>query len=68
MNDDGKEIKQINENYTDIVRSHPAADTHGELRIKIKDLSTRWDTLNATVHETMKNVRGINENFTIRKY
>ena len=57
MNDDDKEIQQITKNYSEIVRTHPAADSQGELRSKIKDLTTRWETLINTVQETLKNVR-----------
>jgi hypothetical protein len=35
---------------------HSTADTNGEMRIRIKDLNNRWETLNGTVHETLKNV------------
>ena len=38
---------------------HPKADAKGEKISRIKDLNHRWETLNSTVHESMKNVRSL---------
>ena len=56
LDDDDKEIQQITNSYSEIIRGHSAADASGEVRMKIKELNTRWEILNGTVHETMKNV------------
>jgi DNA-binding transcriptional regulator GbsR (MarR family) len=56
LDDDDKEIQQVTNNYSEVIRMHSTADTNGEMRIRIKDLNNRWETLNGTVHETLKNV------------
>lgn len=57
LNDDDKDIQQITDSYSEIVRLHPTADTSGEIRAKIKEINSRWEILNGTVNETLKNVR-----------
>lgn len=57
LNDDDKDIQQITDSYSEIIRLHPSADTSGEIRAKIKDINSRWEILNGTVNETLKNVR-----------
>jgi hypothetical protein len=56
LDDDGKDIQQVTDSYSEIVRAYPAADVSGEIRARIKELNTRWETLNGALHETMKNV------------
>jgi len=56
LDDDGKDIQQITDSYSEIIRVHSTADATGEIRAKIKEINTRWEILNGTVHETMKNV------------
>ncbi|CAF0984495.1 unnamed protein product, partial [Rotaria sordida] len=57
LDDDEKDIQQIINNYSEIIRNHPTADPTGEIRSKIKDINTRWEILIGTVHETMKNLK-----------
>ena len=56
MDEDGKDIQQITDNYSGIIRIHPKGDLSGGVRSKIKELNTRWEILNGTVHETLRNV------------
>ena len=56
LDDDEKDVQQITDSYSEILRIHPTADANGEIRGKIKELNTRWEVLNGSVHETMKNV------------
>ncbi|CAM4803210.1 unnamed protein product [Rotaria magnacalcarata] len=57
LDDDEKEIQEITDNYSGIIRSHSTADVNGEVRGKIKEVNTRWDVLRGTVNETMKNLK-----------
>jgi hypothetical protein len=63
LTDDEKDVQQITDSYSEIIRAHPTADASGEIRAKIKELNTRWEILNGTVQETMKNVREKNKRF-----
>ncbi len=56
LNDDDKDIQQINNSFSEIIRIQPTADPTGEIRTKVKELNTRWDILNGQVNETLKNV------------
>ncbi|CAF1260766.1 unnamed protein product [Rotaria sordida] len=53
--EDDKEIQQIENYYSEILRLHPTADSNNEIRNRIKDLNHRWKILNETVHETCIN-------------
>ncbi|CAF4487048.1 unnamed protein product [Rotaria socialis] len=57
LDDDEKEIQEITDNYSGIIRSHQTADVNGEVRGKIKEVNTRWEVLRGTVNETMKNLK-----------
>ncbi|CAF1053347.1 unnamed protein product [Adineta ricciae] len=57
LDNDDKDIQQIAKVYSDIIHTHPKADTKGEKISRIKDLSHRWEVLNSTVHESMKNLK-----------
>ncbi|CAF2655446.1 unnamed protein product [Rotaria sp. Silwood2] len=57
LDDDEKDIQQITDNYSEIIRNHPTADSTGEIRSKIKEVNTRWEILIGTVHETLKNLK-----------
>ncbi|CAF3855305.1 unnamed protein product, partial [Adineta steineri] len=57
LDDDGKDLQQITDYYSETIRSHPTSDTSNDIRIKIKELNNRWTTLNETVHETLKNLK-----------
>ncbi|CAF1181682.1 unnamed protein product [Rotaria sp. Silwood1] len=57
LDNDEKDIQQITDNYSEIIRNHPTADSTGEIRSKIKEINTRWEILIGTVHETMKNLK-----------
>jgi hypothetical protein len=56
LENDDKEIQQITNNYSEVLRLYPSADANGEMRIQIKELNNRWEALNGTYHETLKNV------------
>lgn len=56
LDNDDKEVQQLPNIYSDIVRRHPTADNNSDMRTRIKDLNSRWEALNGTVQETMKNV------------
>ena len=56
LDNDDKVIQQIAKNYSDVLHTHPTADTSGGILLRIKDLNHRWEVLNETVHESMKNV------------
>ncbi|CAF4242087.1 unnamed protein product, partial [Rotaria sordida] len=55
LDNDEKDIQKIRDNYSEIIRNHPTADSTGEIRSKIKEINTRWEILIGRVHETMKN-------------
>ncbi|CAF4870940.1 unnamed protein product, partial [Rotaria sp. Silwood1] len=57
LDNDEKDIQQITDNYSEIIRNHPTADSTGEIRSKIKEINTRWEILIGTVHQTMKNLK-----------
>ncbi|UJR08743.1 hypothetical protein I4U23_013000 [Adineta vaga] len=57
LDTDDKEIQQIARIYSDILRIHPKADAKGEKLNRIKDVNHRWEALNGTVHESMKNLK-----------
>jgi hypothetical protein len=56
LDNDEKNIQQITNNYSEVLRNYPTADSNGEMRSRVKDLTNRWEALNGLVHETMKNV------------
>jgi flagellar biosynthesis/type III secretory pathway chaperone len=56
LENDNKEIQQITNNYSEVLRLQPSADGNGEMRIRINELNNRWETLNETFRETLKNV------------
>ncbi len=56
LDNDDKELQQISKAYSEVLHTHPTADPNGEIRLRIKDLNHRWETLNGTVNESMKNV------------
>ncbi len=56
LNDDDKDVQQITDSYSEIIRLHPTADTTGEIRARIKEVNSRWEILNGSVNETLKNV------------
>lgn len=56
LENDDKQIRQITKNYSDVLRLYPSADSNGEMHIRIKELNNRWDILNKTFYETIKNV------------
>ncbi|CAF4651168.1 unnamed protein product, partial [Rotaria sp. Silwood2] len=57
LDHDDKEIQQIANSYSEILRLYPTTDSNNEMRIRIKDLNHRWETLNGTVHETLKHLK-----------
>ncbi|CAF4300774.1 unnamed protein product, partial [Adineta steineri] len=57
LDNDEKEIQQITKDYSDILHAHPKADKNGEKLLRIKELNRRWEGLNETVHESMKNLK-----------
>ena len=57
LENDAKVIEQIQQSYTQALRAYPTGDTHGEMTNRMKELNTRWETLNATFQESIKNVR-----------
>jgi predicted DNA-binding protein YlxM (UPF0122 family) len=56
LENDDKEIQQIANNYSEALRLYPSADANGEIRNRMKELNNRWETLNGTFNETVKNV------------
>lgn len=56
LTNDSKVIQQITNSYSEVLRVYPTADTNGEMRNRIRELNLRWDTLNATFNESLKNV------------
>jgi hypothetical protein len=56
LEDDDKVIQQLAINYSDVLRNYPSADINGEMRNRMKELNNRWDALNATFQESLKNV------------
>ena len=56
LEDDDKVIQQITSSYSEVLRVYPSADTNGEMRVRIKELNLRWEGLNATFNESLKNV------------
>ena len=54
LEDDEKVIQQVNHNYTEVLRIYPSADNN-----RMKELNNRWEILNATFQESLKNVRTI---------
>lgn len=57
LENDEKIIQQISHSYSEVLRSYPTADTHGEMKGRMAELTHRWDALNATFHESWKNVK-----------
>ncbi|CAF3725966.1 unnamed protein product [Adineta steineri] len=57
LDNDEKEIQQITKDYSDILHAHPKADKNGEKLLRIKELNRRWEGLNETVHDSMKNLK-----------
>lgn len=57
LENDGKVVEQIQQNYSQALRVYPTGDTHGEIGNRMKELNTRWETLNGTFQESIKNVR-----------
>ncbi|CAM2712242.1 unnamed protein product [Rotaria socialis] len=55
--DDDKQIQQINKNYSDILHRYSISDSSDDMRIRIKDLNNRWEILNGTFSETIKNLK-----------
>ncbi|CAM4836468.1 unnamed protein product [Rotaria magnacalcarata] len=55
--DDDKQIQQINKNYSDILHRYSISDSSDDMRIRIKDLNNRWEILNGTFNETIKNLK-----------
>ena len=56
LDNDDKDILKVSDCYSEVLRMYPTADINNEIRLQIKDLNHRWEKLNGTVHETMKNV------------
>jgi hypothetical protein len=56
LDDDDKIIQQVNNNYSEVLRIYPLADNNGEMRSRMKELNNRWEILNATFQESLKNV------------
>ncbi len=56
LEDDDKVIQQLAINYSEVLRNYPSADINGEMRNRMKELNNRWDALNATFQESLKNV------------
>lgn len=57
LDNDAKVIQQITNSYSEVLRIYPTADTNGEMKTRIRELNLRWDTLNATFNESLKNVK-----------
>ncbi|CAF3482671.1 unnamed protein product [Rotaria sp. Silwood1] len=57
LDHDDKEIQQLANSYSEIIRFYPTADSNNEMRIRIKDLNNRWEKLNETAHETLKHLK-----------
>ena len=66
LEDDEKVIQQVNANYSDILRNYPSADNTGDMRIRLNELNNRWEILNASFQESLKNVSEKNFLFELK--